>query len=101
MPELKQALVDRKPEVIAALCPMPAPILDRCPPCGDPTKTELVRVRFIHTYCLAPRHYNAWATTDGARFWDLIRWMIDQSRDGIMQYARIRERESAEVIEDH
>ena len=81
-PELKQALVDWKPEVIAALRPMPAPLLERCPKCGELTKTELVRERFTHSYCLAPRHYDAWATTDGARFGDLIRWMIDQSRSG-------------------
>jgi hypothetical protein len=81
-PELKRALVDWKPEVIAALCPMPAPILECCPTCGEPTKIEIVRGRFTHSYCLARGHYDAWATTDGARFGDLMRWMIDQSRGG-------------------
>ena len=81
-PELRRALVDLKPEVIAALRPMPAPMPERCPRCGEPTKTELVRERFTHTYCLVLQHYDAWATTDGARFGDLMRWMIDQSRGG-------------------
>lgn len=81
-PELKQALAERKPELLVILGGKPQPTTEagRCPVCGEPTAVEVVRERFIHSYCSEPRHFDSWATTDGERFGDLT-WLIDGGSD--------------------
>ncbi|MCW5967585.1 MAG: hypothetical protein KIT57_03665 [Blastocatellales bacterium] len=75
-PELKQAIAERKPELLAILGEKHAPTeKGRCPVCGEHTVVEVVRERFVHSYCAEPRHYDHWSTTDGERFGDLS-WMI-------------------------